>query len=112
MPIECQDYNQVCVLSVKGDLAGEEVAAARAAVEEAIDKRQIIDVVIDLQKSGFIDSEGLEAILWMKQRCEELFGQVKLARLDEHCRKILEITRLDHRLECHADLESALKTMR
>lgn len=112
MSVQCQDYNQVCVLTISGDLAGEDVAAARAAVEEAIEKRQIIDIVVDLEKVGFIDSEGLEALLWMKRRCEEMFGQVKLARLDENCRKILQITRLEHRLECHDQLESALKTIR
>ena len=48
----------------------------------------------------------------MKRRCEDLFGQIKLANLDENCRKILEITRLEHRFECHGDLATALKTMR
>jgi hypothetical protein len=32
--------------------------------------------------------------------------------LDENCKKILEITRLEHRFESHPDLPSALKTMR
>ena len=34
-----------------------------------------------------------------------------LAGLDENCRKILELTRLDHRFECHHQLASALKAM-
>jgi hypothetical protein len=37
---------------------------------------------------------------------------VKLANLDENLRKILEMTRLGQRFECHADLAMALKTMR
>jgi hypothetical protein len=41
-----------------------------------------------------------------------MFGQVKLANLDENLRKILEITRLEHRFETHAGLAMALKTMR
>ena len=36
----------------------------------------------------------------------------KLVTLDENCRKILEITRLEHRFECHGELAAALKTMR
>jgi hypothetical protein len=48
----------------------------------------------------------------MKKRAEELFGRLKLVNLDENCKKILEITRLDHRFECQADLPTALKTMR
>jgi hypothetical protein len=40
-----------------------------------------------------------------------MFGQVKLARLDENCRAILHMTRLEARFETHDDLPKALKTM-
>lgn len=112
MPLKCDQYNQACVLSVNGDLAAENVESCRKAVEEHIDQRQIVDFVIDLEKCPFIDSEGLETLLWIKRRCEDLFGQAKLSGLDENCRKILEITRLGRRFECHEDLAEALKTMR
>src|SRR5947207_2393989 len=112
MSIKCDEYNQVCVLQPSGDLSGEVSEEARKKVEEEIDGKQIVDFVVDLEKCGFIDSEGLETLLWMKRKCEDLFGQIKLANLDENCRKILEITRLEHRFECHADLAGALKTMR
>ncbi len=112
MAIKCEEYNQVCVISLGGDFVGEEIKQTRASVDELIDKKHIVDFVFDFEKAGFVDSEGLEALLLLKRRCEDLFGQVKLVNLDEHCRKILEITRLDHRFECHGDLPSALKTMR
>ncbi len=112
MPIRCEDYEQICVLRIDGDLAGEDVVLTRQCVEEAIEQKQIVDFVVDFEKTTFIDSDGLEALLWMKKRCEELFGQVKFAQLDETCRKIMQITRLDHRLECHDSLETALKSMR
>jgi anti-anti-sigma factor len=67
---------------------------------------------MDLEAVSFIDSEGLETLLWIKRRCEDLFGQVKLINVDENCRKILQITRLEHRYETHPDLAAALKTMR
>jgi hypothetical protein len=41
-----------------------------------------------------------------------MFGQVKLAGADDNVQKILEITRLQHRFECHPDLTAALKNMR
>ena len=110
--IKCDEYNNVCVMGLGGDLVGTESDVLRKQVEDLIDKRQIIDFVLDFEKVAFIDSEGLEALLWIKHRCEDLFGQVKLAALDENCRKILELTRLEHRFECHTDLPTALKTMR
>ena len=111
MAIKCEDYNNVCVMALDGDLAGDAVAVVRKLADERIDQKQIVDFVLDFEKAGFFDSEGLETLLWLKRRSEELFGQMKLVHLDENCMKILEITRLEHRFECHPDLPSALKTM-
>jgi anti-anti-sigma factor len=110
--IKCEDYNNVCVMTLNADLSGEANEAMRKLAEERVDQKQIVDFVIDFEKAGFFDSEGLETLLWLKRRSEDLFGQLKLVNLDENCKKILEITRLEHRFECHPDLPSALKTMR
>ena len=112
MSIKCEDYNNVCVMTLDADLSGEANEAVRKLAEERVDQKQIVDFVIDFEKAGFFDSEGLETLLWLKRRSEDLFGQLKLVNLDENCKKILEITRLEHRFECHPDLPAALKTMR
>ena len=112
MSIKCEEYGNICVMGLTGDFVGEVTQAARKSVDERIEARHIVDFVVDFEKSGFIDSEGLETLLWMKRRCEDLFGQIKLVHLDENCQKILEMTRLEHRFECHNDLTAALKTMR
>jgi anti-anti-sigma factor len=112
MPVKCEEYNNVCVMSLDGDFSGEQVQTARQNFEAKVDRQHITDFVLDLEKSGFMDSEGLELLLWMKRKCDDLFGQFKLVGLDENLKKILEITRLEQRFECHKDLTSALKTMR
>ncbi|HEX4052822.1 MAG TPA: STAS domain-containing protein [Tepidisphaeraceae bacterium] len=112
MSVKCEEYSQVCVMEVTGDFLADTASAARKALEQHVEQRQIVDFVVDFQKCGFIDSDGLEALLWMKRKCEELFGRIKFVNLDENCRKILEITRLEHDFECQADLPTALKTMR
>ena len=112
MPLKCEEYNNVCVVGLAGDLSAETAQELRKAVDERIEQRQLVDFIVDFEKAGFVDSEGLESLLWLKRRCEDLFGQTKLVNLDENCRKILEITRLEHRFECHGDLAGALKTMR
>ena len=112
MPIKYEEYNHVCVMTLDSDFVGTECEGLRKNVDQLIEKKQIVDFVVDFEKAGFIDSEGLETLLWLKRKAEDLFGQVKLAHLDENCRKIMEITRLEHRFECHADLTGALKTMR
>ena len=112
MGIKCEEYSQVCVIEVQGDFLSESAVSAKQAMEEHVDNRRIVDFVIDFKKSAFIDSDGLEGLLWMKRRSEDLFGRLKLVNLDENLKKILEMTRLDHRFECQNDLATALKTMR
>jgi anti-anti-sigma factor len=112
MAVRFEEYNGVCVISVKGDFAGDDVRSACKTAEDMIDHRQIIDFVVDLEKTPFIDSEGLEAMLWIKRKCEDVFGQLKLAGADENVKRILEVTRLSHRFQIVPDVPGALKTMR
>lgn len=112
MPLKCEEYNNVCVVALGGDLSGEVPAELKKLVDQRMENAQTGSFVVDFEKAGFVDSEGLEALLWLRRRCEDRFGQVKLINLDENCRKILEVTRLEHRFECHNDLAGALKTMR
>ena len=86
MAVRCEEYNQVCVLSVDGDLTAENAGHLRTNSEERITNRQVVDFIVDLEKCGFIDSEGLETLLWLKRRSDDLFGQAKLVGLDENCR--------------------------
>jgi anti-anti-sigma factor len=112
MSIKCDEYNQICVMAVDGDFTAENAQTARKVADEHITDRHVVDFVVDFEKVSFVDSDGLETLLWLKRRAEEMFGQVKLVNLDESCKKILEITRLEHRFECHKELAGALKTMR
>src|ERR1043166_6442714 len=110
MAIKFEDYGNVCVVALESDLSGDASKELRKLAEERIEQQHTVDFVVDLEKADFIDSEGLETLIWLKRRCEDLFGQIKLTHLDDNCRKILEITRLEHRFECHSELAAALKT--
>jgi len=111
MAIKSEDYGNVCVIALNGDFAGEVTKQVKDTAEQRIEQKRLVDFVIDFEKVDFVDSEGLETLLWLKRRCEDLFGQIKLVNLADNCKKILEITRLEHRFECHTDLAAALKTM-
>lgn len=112
MPIQCDEYDRVAVLTVEGDLEGGQVAQAREAVRSMIDDRHVVDVVVDLARCPFVSGEGLELFLWVKRRAEELFGRVKLAGCDDTVLKILEMTRLRSRFECVHEVEAAVRQMR
>ena len=112
MSAKLEEYDGVCVVSISGDFAGEEVSTARKAAAEFLENQQLGDCVVDLERTPFVDSDGLEMLLWLKRRCEGLSGQFKLASVDENVRKILELTRLGRKFEIASDVPMALKMMR
>lgn len=111
MPVKSQDYSHVCVISVDGDLVLADLDAARQPFEQRIASRTIIDYVIDLEKCEFADSAGLEMLLWMKRKAEDLGGQVKLVLTTDTLKTIFHVTRLALRFETHSELTAALKNM-
>lgn len=108
MPVLHDEYHGVRVFTVRGDLADAEAEAIRQAIEREPARPNMI---FDLEGCRFLGSLGLQALLQALHRCESLGGRAMLSGLDPNCRKILEITRLDHRFECHPELASALKGM-
>lgn len=106
MPVECDEFNGVSVITVRGDLAADEAAAVRAVLSARASRPNI---VVDLEACRFLTSVGLEALLEALRTCENRGGRVMLAGPDDNCRKILELARLDHRFECHRGLAAALK---
>ncbi|NLH41259.1 MAG: STAS domain-containing protein [Planctomycetes bacterium] len=109
MRIQWQDYNEVTVIDLRGEVDGELAEPLRSAVTE-IAGNQRAGIVLDMSNVGFLDSQGLELLLWVRDYCRQNKIQLRLAGLDENCSKILEITRLQDEFDCHAELTQAVKS--
>lgn len=111
MKLDCEDYEQLSVMTVKGSLVGDDADSFRGLAKRRIEAKTR-DFVLDLSHVEFIDSKGLEAMLWLQDSCAEQLGQVRLAGCQEQVGKILQITRLAARFDCHADVDAAIKSLR
>ena len=111
MNIRCEDYDHVTVVGIAGEFNSDATETFRKQIDERLQKK-VRFFVIDLEQTTFIDSKGLESLLWVQQQCDENLGQVRLCKPDETCRKILQVTRLDGRFDVFADVTEAVKTMR
>jgi anti-anti-sigma factor len=107
--VRSEEHHGAGVLSVEGNLTGEAAAALRQAAERLLERQRLTDIVVDLEKSPQLDSQGLEALLWLRRRCNAAAGQLTLAGADATVVKILEITRLEHRFPRAVDVPTALK---
>ena len=77
MKIAYEDKGPVTVLSIRGDLSLDETDRFQRETLQRMDQ-QVRDFVLDLESLDFIDSRGLESLLWLQDKCNELLGQVRL----------------------------------
>ncbi len=109
MRIKTQDYNQVTVIELQGEFDGDVAEMFRNTIIETV-ARARAGMVLDMSAVGFIDSQGLEQLLWARDYCSQNRCEFRIAGLDENCRKILEITRLDNEFDRYDELAEAVKS--
>ena len=111
MKLSYEDHGTITVLTVSGDLTCDQVDAFRRACLDRF-ASGVRDIVLNLEYLTFVDSAGLEALLWVIDEASERGGQLRLVRPDPTVRKILEISRLERRFDIHQTMESAAKSLR
>ena len=109
MKIETQNYNDIAVIELQGELTEEFIKPLQDAASSVIASR-VSGVVLDMTNVGFIDSRGLEQMLWLRDYCQENSRQLKLASTDENCHRILEITRIAPQFDIYEELSEAVKS--
>jgi anti-anti-sigma factor len=109
MKIKTQDYNDVTVIELQGEFDGEYAEQFEAVFNNIVANGRV-GAVIDMSNVAFIDSEGLERLLWARDHCAENGCQLKLAVLDDNCAKILEITRLENEFDRYSELAEAVRS--
>jgi anti-anti-sigma factor len=109
MKIESQKYNDIIVLQLQGEFTAEALKAFEDAASNAIASR-VSGIVLDMSKVSFIDSQALEHLLDLSEKCREHTRQFKIAGLDEQCSKIFEITRLLPQFDTYSELTEAVKS--
>jgi anti-sigma B factor antagonist len=109
MKVKTQNYNGVTVVELQGEMDSDVAELFRNTITDVITKHKT-GIVLDMSGVGFIDSAGLEQLLWVRDYCNENKCEIRLAGLDENCTRILEITRLAGEFDCYAELSQAVKS--
>ena len=110
MTVEVQRNGNVIVVQLAGELSKEACGQLQTTISSTLsDDRAAI--VLDMSQVGFIDSKGLELLLWIRDTCRVSMVQFRLVGLRAHCLKILEVTRLTQEFHCADDLSEAVRTL-
>ncbi len=111
MKITCQHHDQQAVLTLRGELTTDEIDLFRKTMLEQMDEKTN-DFVLDMSHVQFIDSQGLESLLWLQDQCLERLGQVRLAACPDNIQTILRITRLSDTIQSHENIPSAIESLK
>ncbi|MFH1718474.1 MAG: STAS domain-containing protein [Planctomycetota bacterium] len=109
MRVKVQDYNDVTVVELQGELDGDFAELFENTITDIVKNRKT-GIVLDMSGVGFIDSRGLEQLLWSRDYCNDNKRALRLAGLDENCMRIMEITRLADEFDHYAELAEAVKS--
>ena len=111
MKLTHENYDQLTVMVLHGEMTADQIDAFRKLAMERLEA-QVRDFVLEISGVEFIDSKGLETVLWLQEQAGEKLGQVRFAAPTENVKKIFEMTRLAPRFDCHATVEAAIKSLR
>lgn len=109
MTTRLQRYDDVTVVTTNEELGGEALPTFMEKADACF-REGCPNIVVDCESVPGIDSTGLEYMLDLQDRCEEMLGAVKLCNLDEALQTVFRITRLARRFEIFDDLDSAVKS--
>ncbi|REJ66636.1 MAG: anti-sigma factor antagonist [Planctomycetota bacterium] len=106
MQLTTEIFGEVVVVHAPEEL-GRDQADSFLGFVTSLDRR---NVVVDLDNTESIDSGGLEAMLKCQDLLREKAGDVTVATTNNVNRKILEITRLDQRIEVFDSVIDAVRS--
>lgn len=109
MAISTETYGSVAVARLDDELTQDNVSRFENALEPLFTDG-IHRMVIDMEKTEYLDNTGLEAIDDLIARLDKAGGQVKFSGLGSTCRKIFEITRFDRRIDIFESLIDAVRS--
>ncbi len=106
MNLPTEIFGDVVVIHTPEELGADQAAG----VEQFITTVERNNVVLDMDSTEMLDSQGLTTILESQANLRELSGDLKIATSNHVNRKILEITRLDEQLEVFESVIEAVKS--
>lgn len=109
MRVETRKVNDLAILQLQGEFTADAVKTFDDAVSGAL-AGDAAGLVLDMSKVAAVDSAALEALLTLNDLCRQRTRILKLAGLDETCRKILEITRLLDQFDVYDECAQAVKS--
>lgn len=109
MQIQNNKAGDVITVQIDDRLEADTVQEFRDAMSQLASEGKI-KIVLDLGKVSFIDSSGLGGIVSILRQFRQNDGDIKLARITDSIRPLIEIVRLHRVFDIYDSAEEAVKS--
>jgi anti-anti-sigma factor len=110
MRLTYDNHEQLTVIRLVGAMTHDALAPFKELVIKRLSD-QACDFVLETDELEFVDSKGLESLLWLKEQAHEQLGQIRVVRPAEPFRVILGVTRLESEFEFADDTQEAIASL-
>lgn len=100
MDIRLEVIGTTLVAKLSGELDHHTAPKLREALDREINSQNIVNLVLDFDDVGFMDSSGIGVIAGRYKEIQARGGKVMIIRVNPQVDKILEISGLKKILEC------------
>lgn len=99
LKVHARKSESVEVLCLEGQIINGETETLRGAVEVALDAR---DIILDLSNVNLVDAHGLGVLLQLREQTLASGIHFELINVNENLSRVFEITRLNTVFEIHS----------
>ncbi len=112
MDFTSKDQDGVFILSLNGNLIGEEAGSGIIeAANEAVNRGTIL-CLIDIEHVKYINSSGIGVLITLLTKFRNNEGEVVIVKPSEHVNKLLIITKLTAIFKIADSVEEAIKELK
>ena len=109
MKIQVESVNDITVVILEGELNVDDSIKLREAFLKIL-QQGATEVMVDLEKVGFIGSAGLAVLIEMLQLLKRTGGKLGCCNINDHIRGLFEITKIHKLITIYEDRTRAVKS--
>jgi anti-sigma B factor antagonist len=100
--------NEIPVIHIEGDLTSDADVDAKVIYNEIKEKINFSKLIIDFEKTKYINSSGIATLISIIQNVNEKNGIISFVGMSDHLQKVMEIVGISEFVNIFSSIDNAL----
>ena len=109
LTIQSHEREGILILAADGRITAQEAGTLRQAIDAALERQQT-QIVLDLEKTDYVDSTGLGAMVISYNNLKKAGGSLRLLKLNRRNVELLALTKLHTIFDVFSEEQDAVNS--